>query len=242
MVAVFSSAQLVVSAEHASRHVPRELHGLGLERCWLLGHHAWDPGVATVSTELARRFGAPLHLGDISRLVCDLNRSRRHPHVVARRLRPEGLPIPANVDLDTRGRRARLERFWWPWREAVERDLDAVGRPLHLSIHSFTDQLTPAHPPRGNDFALMYWPDRPGERALADRLHTRLAARGHSVRRNWPYSGREDGYCMRLRHQRPDRRYVAMEIEINQLLCGTLAGARRMADLLAEVLAPEFGR
>jgi predicted N-formylglutamate amidohydrolase len=159
---------------------------------------------------------------------------------VARRLRPEGLPIPANVHLDTRGRRERLERFWWPWRRSVAADLDGIGRPLHLSIHSFTDQLTPAHEPRGNDFALMYWPDRRAEHALADRLHEALAARGHSVRRNWPYSGREDGYCMRLRVERPERRYVGMEIEINQKLCGTRRGAERVAELLGEVLAAEL--
>ena len=169
-------------------------------------------------------------------LVADLNRSAFHPHVVARRLRPEGLPIPANVDLDIRGRRERLDRYWRPWREAAEADLDRAvardGSVLHLSIHSFTPRIRPDVPERTNDFALMYWPGRPGERALADRLHERLARSGYRVRRNWPYSGLEDGFCMRLRRERSGRAYVGMEIEMNQRTCASARGAREMAAAL----------
>ncbi len=234
----------MVTVEHASRRVPAELDGLGLESSWLEGHHAWDPGAATAGRILAGAYGAPLHLGRWSRLVADLNRSAFHPHVVARRLRPEGLPIPANVDLDTRGRRERLERYWWPWREAVEADLDQVvtrdRSVVHLSIHSFTPRIRPDAPERTNDFALMYWPSRPRERALADRLYQRLVVAGYRVRRNWPYSGLEDGFCMRLRRERSGRAYVGMEIEMNQRTCASTRGAREMAAALLAALAPEL--
>ncbi|MBK8978711.1 MAG: N-formylglutamate amidohydrolase [Planctomycetes bacterium] len=244
MTARFAAGAVVVSVEHASPAVPVALAGLGLDPRWLRGHHAWDPGAALAGRAIARAFGAPLHLARWSRLVADLNRSAHHRHVVARRLRPEGLPIPANVELDTRGRRARLERYWRPWRSAVERDLDAAverhGVALHISVHSFTPDLGNGDPPRVSDFGLLYWPSRRRERALADRLDARLRAFGYSVRRNWPYSGLEDGFCMRLRCERSERRYVGMELEMNQRTCVTPDGARRMARVLIQALAPEI--
>ena len=75
--------QVVVSVEHASPRVPAGLDGLGLSARFLASHHGWDPGAAEVGRDLARGIGAPLHLGRWSRLVADLNRSARHPRVIA---------------------------------------------------------------------------------------------------------------------------------------------------------------
>ena len=240
----FRRRSVVVSVEHASARVPRELGDLGLDPRWLRGHHAWDPGAATAGRLLAWAFDAPLHLGHVSRLVVDLNRSANHPRVVPRTLRPEDVAIPANAGLDRAGRRARLERYWRPWREAVEADMDAAvtrcGVVLHVSVHSFTPQIAPDVPPRDNDFALMYWPSLPHERALADRLAARLEAAGYRVRRNWPYAGHDDGFCMRMRHERDPEHYVGMEFEMNQRTCATPAGARRLALALRAALEPEI--
>ena len=233
---------LVVSVEHATNYVPAELGTLGLEPAWLEGHHAWDPGAARIGRLIARHFGAPLHLGHVSRLVTDLNRSASHPRLCARDLRPEGIPVPANAELDRAARAARRERYWRPWRQAVERDLDRAvsghGRVLHLSVHSFTGRF--GDTVREQDFGLMYAPKHRVERALADRVAGRLAALGHASRRNWPYSGLDDGFCMRMRAERDWRCYVGFEIETNQDTVATAGGARHFANLLIEVLAPEF--
>ncbi len=236
------AGRLVVTVEHASNRVPAELHDLGLPQKWLESHHGWDPGAAIVGRAVSRAFSAPLHLGKWSRLVADLNRSAHHRRVIPRRFSHGGRAIPANVDLDTRGRRERLDRYWRPYREAVEADLDAAiaghGGAFQLSVHSFVERL--GEEARDNDFGLLYDPAHRSERALADRLHARLAAAGFAVRRNHPYTGREDGFCMRMRAERDWRRYLGMEIEMNQRTARQPAGARRLARALIAALRPEF--
>ena len=212
--------------------MPAALAELGLPRRWLDGHHGWDPGAATVGAQLARELGAELHLGRWSRLVADLNRSYGHPRVVPDVLSPGGRRIPANQALDAEGRRRRLDRYWRPYRLAVEGDLDRAvedhGAVLHISVHSFVERLGGEE--RRNHVGLLYDPAHDGERELADRLDHSLSALGFAVRRNHPYSGLDDGFCMRMRAERPWATYRGMEIEMNQRLVRRPDGARRLGD------------
>ena len=236
----YHPAQLVVSVEHASHAVPAALGNLGLPRNWLESHHGWDPGAPIVGRMVARAFGAPLHLGRWTRLVADLNRSSNHPRAVPRTT--GNRTIAANDRLDRAGRRERIARYWSPFRDAVEADLDravaAHGLAFHLSVHSFTDRFRGER--RTNDFGLLYDPKWRVERALADRLHERLQGAGFSVRRNHPYSGLDDGFCRRMRAQRSQRSYIGMEIELNQKHVRRQDGARRLGAALVEALRPEF--
>lgn len=229
-----SVPRVVVSVEHASPRVPKQLEDLGLPLALLRSHHGWDPGAAVVGRLLARALGAPLHLGRWCRLVADVNRSAFHPRVVPRTT--GGRRIPANHDLGAKDRRARIARYWQPYREAVEADLDravaAHGRVLHISIHSFVERLGGKE--RCFETGLLYDPSRRLERAMADRLHRRLATAGYRVRRNQPYSGRDDGFCMRMRVERPVSSYLGMEIEMNQRMVRRDQACRRFAlDLIA---------
>jgi predicted N-formylglutamate amidohydrolase len=224
----------VVSVEHASPAVPARLADLGLPARWFGTHHAWDPGAATVGRMIARAFSAPLHFGRWSRLVADLNRSSDHPRAVPGTLEPGGRCIPANAALDAAGRADRLARYWYPYRRAVEQDLDRVvgdaGSVLHVSVHSFVERLGGRE--RTNDFGLLYDPAHPGERRLADRLDRHLTRQGFRVRRNFPYTGREDGFCMRMRVERDWSRYLGMEIELNQRSARRPAGAKRLGEAI----------
>lgn len=234
-----SPAQIVVTVEHASPRVPAALEQLGLPDSVMASHYAWDPGAATVGRAIARAFDAPLHLSRWSRLVVDLNRTSNHPRVIARTLEPMGRRIRAN-ELDRHERRARLEQYWFPWRDAVGVDLDraieVAGAAFHISVHSFVERLRGEL--RDNHFGLLYDPSHRIERALADRLHARLAERGYRVRRNFPYSGLDDGHCMRQRKNR--RRYVGMEIEMNQRWVRDPRRARAFGRDLVAAFAPEF--
>ena len=226
----------VVSVEHASPDVPARLADLGLPARWFGTHHAWDPGAALVGARIARAFGAPLHRGRWSRLVADLNRSADHPRAVPATLEPGGRRIPANAGLDESERAARLARYWVPYRAAVEHDLDRVildaGRVLHVSVHSFVERLGGKE--RTNDFGLLYDPAHPAERRLAGRLDRHLTRQGFRVRRNFPYTGREDGFCMRMRAERDWGQYLGMEIELNQRSVRRPEGAERLAEVLVE--------
>jgi predicted N-formylglutamate amidohydrolase len=234
----------VVSVEHASCAVPARLSDLGLPSRWFGTHHAWDPGAATVGRIVARAFRAPLHLGKWSRLVADLNRSSDHPRAVPATLEPGGRRIPANAGLDDAGRAARIARYWHPYRRAVERDLDravaARGIVLHVSVHSFVERLGGRE--RTNDFGLLYDPAHAGERRLADRLHRHLTRQGFRVRRNFPYTGREDGFCMRMRVERDWGQYLGMEIELNQRTARRPDGANRLGEALVAAFRAAGGR
>ena len=74
---------------------------------------------------------------------------------------------------------------------------------------------------------------------MADRLHDRLQGTGYGVRRNYPYSGLDDGCCMRTRAERGGSTYVGMEVEMNQRWVRSHAGARRLAAVLIEAFAAE---
>lgn len=236
----FSPGQVLVSVEHASSRVPAALGTLGLPASWLRSHHAWDPGAATVGRILSRGLGAGLWLGRWSRLVADLNRSAHHPRVVPRRA--GGRAIPANEGLTAAQRVARLDRFWRPWRERVEAELDGrvrrYGLVLHLSVHSFVPSLNGEV--RNNDVGLLYDPGRRRELRLAGRLHPRIEALGFAVRRNFPYTGKADGFCSRMRVERPAGTYVGLELETNQRVVGTAEDARRLGYALLKSLQPEI--
>jgi predicted N-formylglutamate amidohydrolase len=109
---------------------------------------------------------------------------------------------------------------------------------LHVSVHSFTPELRGER--RGNDFGLLYKPSHRAERAMADRWDRRLTSRGFRVRRNYPYSGLDDGFCMRMRADRPARTYLGMEIEMNQAGLATAASRRRVAAAVVGVVGREF--
>ncbi|MHC5072767.1 MAG: N-formylglutamate amidohydrolase [Planctomycetota bacterium] len=126
MGGIRSVPRAVVSVEHASFRVPKHLEHLGLPPAWLETHHGWDPGAALVGRLLARALVVPLHLARWSRLVADVNRSAFHQRVVP--ATTGGRRVPANQDLDPRDRRERVARYWQPYRDAVESDLDRAVR------------------------------------------------------------------------------------------------------------------
>lgn len=234
-----SPLAVVVTCEHASRAIPAELGDLGLPAGVASSHRAWDPGAAGIAKALAKALDAPLHLGRWSRLVVDLNRSRNHPMVIARRL--DGRDLPGNR-IDRGARTWRLAKYWSPYRDAATADLLAAagrGVALHLSVHSFTPALNGKVRP--NDIGLLHDPDRSWEVALCDGLKPHLVEAGLSVRRNFPYFGNTDGFTSHMRRVLPANDYVGIEIECNQRLVASRAGERRVAAALVVAMRRVLG-
>lgn len=215
---------LVVTCEHASRHVPADCRGLFAgHEALLRSHRGWDPGSLAAARTLAREAGAPLFAGTVSRLVVDLNRSEHHPRLFSEVTR--ALP---------RARREALLDGWYrPFRAEVEdvvRRASANGRRVvHISVHSFAPSL--GGKVRHADVGLLYDPSR--ERAFADELAAALgeALPDLRVRRNYPYRGVADGHTTALRRAFPKRRYQGIELELSQGLTETLK--RRIGRVVA---------
>lgn len=226
----------VITCEHASNALPPEAGTLGLDPGTFDTHVAWDPGAPEVALALARALPAPIFLGRYSRLYVDLNRSPSNPQVV-----PSvafGVPVPGNAALDAAARAARLTAVHAPYWEQVfgfvARAVESRRRVLHLSVHSFTEQLGAER--RALDFGVLFDPERAFEAAVSAVFRRALTAEGLDVRDNQPYDGRHDGLTTALRARFVDACYAGVTLEISHrwlpriaALAGHVVGAAARA-------------
>ena len=202
---------VLITCEHGGNRIPIRYRDLfaGFD-AMLQTHRGYDPGALAMARELAKALAAPLFVSTISRLLIDLNRSIGHPSLYSEASR--GTPVSV--------RRAILEKHYLPYRNRVETHIaEAIAhgnRVIHIASHSFTPALDGAI--RNADIGLLYDPARPGEVDLCHRWQARLRARAPElrVRRNFPYTGKSDGFTAYLRRRFPADAYVGIELEINQ--------------------------
>jgi predicted N-formylglutamate amidohydrolase len=196
---------LLVTCEHAGNAVGSRAAAFRGQPDVLRTHRAWDPGAAVLARELAAACHAPLHEGQFTRLLIDLNRRENSKAVFS-----------SYTPLDARG---QLLEFHRNWRAAVLADalrLSRRGRLLHVSCHSFTPEMHGEV--RNAEIGLLYDPRRALEKRTADAWHAALreALPGARVRRNYPYKGISDGVTSWLRRELPATRYAGFELELNQ--------------------------
>ena len=202
--------RLVLTSEHGTASVPARYSELfrGAEEV-LTSHRAVDLGTAELTAYLARRTGVRPHRARVTRLLVDCNRSPGHP----------GLYSEFSRTLPAAERERLLERYYRPYRDAVEADvargIDAGQTVLHVSVHSFARVLDGRE--RNADVGLLYDPGRKRERALCGQWQALLRADpGLRVRRNYPYRGVADGLATWLRRRFPAARYLGIELEVCQ--------------------------
>jgi predicted N-formylglutamate amidohydrolase len=178
----------------------------------LQSHRGFDAGAGALAQALGAAAGVVPHLGEVSRLVVDLNRSAHHPKLFS----------PVTRALTKQARQELLQRYWLPHRQRIEAAIAAchqrAPRCHHLAMHSFTP-IWQGHV-RAVDIGLLYDPKSAPERLLADALARALAAQVPllQVRRNQPYRGTSDGLPTALRGRFGRTRYAGLEIEVNQAL------------------------
>jgi len=201
----------LITCEHGGNRIPPRYRPLFAgHEAQLQTHRGYDPGALAVARELARAMASPLFVSTTSRLLVDLNRSIGHPRLYAEATR--GAPVAV--------RREILEKYYLPYRDKVEAHIaEAIAhgkRVIHLSSHSFTPVLDGAI--RNADIGLLYDPARSGEIELCRRWQAQLKARAPElkVRRNYPYTGKSDGFTAYLRRRFPADVYIGIELEINQ--------------------------
>lgn len=215
---------MVCVADHASNFVPDDIP-LGIAPELLNQHVAVDIGVEGVAERMARRHGIPAHLATVSRLVVDLHREEDHRNVVP--TESDGHLIPGNIGADVE---ARLNTYYRPYHDALERWLEAAQPELIVSLHSFTPKLASSDEVRPWDVALLYnRDDRAARHAI--RLFGEL---GLKVGDNEPYSGTELNATMNRHAEAHGRYYCALEVR--QDLIGTRAEQSRYAAMIADVM------
>jgi len=221
----------VISREHASTRIPPRFKQVfaGREKV-LSSHQAYDPGAALLARRLARQLQVSLHLGTISRLLIDLNRSASNR---------KSLYTPYSRKLPPASREMLLRKYYQPYREKVEgaiAGLVAAGNPvLHISVHTFVPVKNGRI--RRADIGLLYDPARAPEKNISSNIVALLRHQVESlqVRRNYPYLGKTDGFTSFLRMKYPATFYAGIEIELNQkLLAGDDRKYRQIMRILPE--------
>lgn len=221
---------LLITCEHGGNRIPARYRPLFAGREALLqSHRGFDPGARILARELSRALTAPLFVSTTSRLLIDLNRSIGHPALYSEATRNESAAV----------RRDILKRYYLRYRNRVEAHIAAAvadgSRVVHLSSHSFTPELDGTL--RKADIGLLYDPARPGETELCRLWQARLkaAAPEWTVRRNYPYRGRSDGFTAYLRRRFAADAYLGIELEINHR--HVLAGGPLWRSLRRDVIA-----
>ena len=193
---------LIVSCEHGGNRVPAPFRKLFAAK-FLESHRGWDPGALELARDVARATGAPLFHSIVTRLLVEMNRPLGHPQLFH-------LPLPE------RTRERLLRRYHEPYWNAVGKSARRGGRVLHLSCHSFTPRFRGKR--RTTDIGLLFDPRRAPEARFC-RLWREFIRRkdpGLRVRYNDPYPGVFPSLVDALRNELDSRRYVGIQIEINQ--------------------------
>jgi predicted N-formylglutamate amidohydrolase len=213
----------VLSCEHAGNRVPAAYQKLFRgKKSVLASHLGWDPGAIDIARTIARETGAPLLANTVSRLVVETNRS------IGPKLFSE-----FSRGLTREERKQLVDRHYLPHRGAVEAVIRSAlrehDRVVHVGVHTFTPVLKGKK--RTADVGLLFDPKRKAEVDFCEVwLHAlHWEAPLLRVKKNYPYKGSSDGLTTALRDKFPAKRYVGIELEVNQALA--IGPARRFTDI-----------
>lgn len=217
---------ILIIADHASNHVPAGID-LGIDDAVLQQHIAWDIGVAEVAQLLVTEHKFAAVLGGVSRLVCDLNRYAEEGAAIP--LSSDGIDIAGNK-LSTQARSKRLERYYYPYHDALTSILHSAEPSLILSLHSFTSKLE-SRPEelRPWEVGVLYNQDDRGARIAIPLFMEAGLVTGDQL----PYSGKLLNATMNRHAEANGIAYLG--IEMRQDLVADKAGQERFAAILGSV-------
>lgn len=232
------SSGLLILCDHAENTLPEAYGTLGLKAQDLHRHIAYDLGAAAVAERLAETLGAPAVLSSFSRLLVDPNRGLDDPTLIMQI--SDGLVVPGNVGLGAEEIRARIERYYLPYHQAIEQAIEAAvaaGKPpVLVSVHSFTQAWKGV--PRPWAVGVL-WDKDP--RLPLPLLAALRSIPGVEVGDNVPYSGQLKGdtlYCHGTGH---GLAHALVEVRQDLILGpeGQAAWAMHLAAALRKVLRDE---
>jgi predicted N-formylglutamate amidohydrolase len=224
-----ATSDLLLTADHAGRAIPKALGTLGVSNAEMQRHIAWDIGIAAVTEHLSELLDATAVLQTYSRLVIDCNRDPSWPSAMPEI--SEHTPIPGNRNLSAAARAARVAAIFTPYHDCITGLLDARlnRRTVLIAMHSFTPSFKGES--RAMQVGMLYNKDA----RLARILLQLLRREGDLVvGDNAPYAVTDDSdYGIPTHGEK--RGLAHVEVEIRQDLIATADGqqawARRFARL-----------
>ncbi len=231
-------SDLLLTADHAGRAMPRSLGQLGLPDSELERHIAWDIGIAGVTDRLSAALDATAVLQAYSRLVIDCNRDPAVPSSIPDI--SETTAIPGNLGLSAEQRITRRTAIFDPYhariRELLEIREAAMRRTVFVAMHSFTPIFKGEL--RAMQVGVLYNRDA----RLANIMLELLRAEGDlTVGDNAPYAVSDiTDYTVPVHAER--RGLLHIEIEIRQDLIADVAGQAAWAARFERLLSAAIGR
>ncbi len=226
-------APLLLLCDHAGHVLPESMNGLGLSAAQRESHIGWDIGAAAVTRKLSGLLDAPAAFSTYSRLVIDPNRPLDHP--AAFPAVSDGISVPGNGQLSDDERLRRARACYWPYHEAVQRQLAAFSargiKPAVLSVHTCTPVFEGFERPW---HVGIIWNRDP--RLPEPLIEWLRRCQGIEVGDNQPYSGRGDD-SFTLSHHAESADLAHAGIEIRQDLVGDADGINTWAARLAQALS-----
>lgn len=212
---------LLITCEHATNRIPRAYRRFfnprrvvsgpwGRKRIGALlnDHWGYDLGALATARYLQRTLSAPFYVFPYSRLFLEMDSYQDvslFSGIMSR--------LPQSEQEQLRA------RYWVPYAKRIEEFVlkqHARGRRVvHIASHSFTPVLNGVR--RACDVGVLFDPKRRTEARLAHALHHELQRLlpGYRVRKNYPYTGASEGLVTYFRKRFADRRYIGIEIEVN---------------------------
>lgn len=226
-----STANVLLVCDHASRRFPRSLGDLGLDPAARHCHLAWDIGAGALTERLSAALSLTAVLANYSRLVVDCNRELLDAGAFLKF--GDGIPVPGNRNLSELQKKQRAEEIFWPYHNAIERELErlrAMSTPtVLLAIHSFTPVLDAVTRPW--QVGILWDKDR----ETAEQLIDGFSRAGYTVGDNLPYSGKAP-QDFTVDHHAEAAGIPHCGIEIRQDLVVDDDGIERMADVMAPII------
>ena len=217
---------VLIVGDHASNHVPDNID-LKIDQALFDEHIAWDIGVAAVSELMVAKADYTAFLGNVSRLVVDLNRYADEPGVVPDH--SDGIMIVANR-LSQTDRAARLQSYYHPYHDRLAQFLDQQRPSLILSLHSFTPSLQSRPDERRPwEIGVLYNEHEVTSKLAIGYLETQSLIVGDQL----PYSGKHLNATMN-RHAESNRIPYA-GIEMRQDMVADTEGQERFAQILTDM-------
>lgn len=218
---------VVFTCEHASNQLP-ETWSWSAEDEWIRETHwAFDIGAAEVTRRLVERMGAVGVLAKFSRLLVDPNRDLEAGSLY--RKQAEGKALRLNTTLEAADMERRVEEFYRPYHQTVDRCIrQTTGAPV-FAIHSFTPVY--AGTARPMEVGVLF--DHSDE--LGFRVAEGLQGEGFEIALNEPYSGKNGMMFSAYRHAFEHQR-EALEFELRQDLLGNKQDCIAVADRVFRAL------
>lgn len=231
------SSPFLLIGDHAGNAVPSSLGFLGLSGDEMTRHIAWDIGVAGLGKRLSAALDAVFIRQSYSRLVIDCNRHPEAPDAMP--AASDGTLIPANRDLSSHGRAARVREIHVPYQHEIADELarrdEANEEAILVSLHSFTPAMQGIARPW--QIGVLH---SGGNSSFALALLRLLKERGDlTVGDNQPYAMDSIDYTVPCHAFASNRRYVEIEVRQDLLMAADQQAA--WSKMLAALFANAAG-